>query len=79
MKTIRGKEISFKKFLAMMVERKSFKDPAESDFAKDALADKHFRDFNDWETLRFYLVFNRACPEAIEAAQNLFKKWKASQ
>lgn len=76
-KMIRGKEISFKKFLEIVVSRKTFKDPAEGDFAKDALADRNFRDFRNWESLRFYLVFNHACPEALEAAESLFRKWKA--
>lgn len=78
MRTVRGKEISFKKYLEMGRARKSFGDTPENDFAGDALRDQHFRDdFKTWDELELYLLVSKACPEALEAAQTLFKKWKA--
>lgn len=73
----RGKEISFKKYLEMGVARGTFGDTPERDFACDAMADKKFRDFTDWEYLEAYLLFNGAIPAAVAAAKKLFRQWKA--
>lgn len=79
MKRIRGKKITFRQYLAAGDKGGTFGDTPEADFASDASCDKNFRDFTGWEELRFFLVFYRATPEAIEAAQNLFKRWKADK
>lgn len=72
-----GEKISFKEYLKLGLKRGAFKDSPESDFAGDALADKKFRDFENWEQLETFLAFHSACPEAITAAKRLFRKWKA--
>lgn len=71
--------ITFKRFLKMGLDRKSFGDTPEGDFARDAAADSSFRDFDDWDSLRTFLVFHKACPEAVNAARKLFKIWKAGK
>lgn len=72
-------KISFEKFLRLGVERKTFGDTPEGDFAEDALRDPKFKEknFESWERLETYLVFYKACPEAIRAAKRLFRKWEA--
>lgn len=70
---------TFKEYISIGVSRKVWGDSPEMDFAQDSLRDKNFRDFTDWEELKDYLLFHRAIPEAIDAAQKLFKNWKASQ
>lgn len=70
---------TFKEYLSIGVDRKAFGDTPENDFAQDALRDKNFRDFTTWDELQDYILFHGACAEAVEAAQKLFKKWKATQ
>jgi hypothetical protein len=70
---------TFKEYLTIGVNRKAFRDPPEMDFARDVLRDSKFKDFREWEKLETYLIFYRACDEAIYVAKKLFKKWKASQ
>ena len=70
---------TFKEFLRAGVDRKVWKNSPEADFANDVFRDLGFKDFDEWDKLRNYLIFKRACAEAIEAAEKLFKKWKASQ
>lgn len=72
-------KISFEKFLRLGVERKTFGETPEGDFARDALRDPKFKEknFETWERLLTFLDFYRACPEAISAAKKLFRKWQA--
>lgn len=70
---------TFKEYLKLGADRKAFGDTPEMDFAQDCLRDSGFRDFTAWDELKDYLLFHGACPEAIDAAQKLFKNWKASQ
>lgn len=75
------KKITFAKYLRLGLERNSFGETPEADFAEDVARDKKFeeKNFETWERLETYLVFYRACPEAIRAAKKLFKKWQAGQ
>lgn len=71
--------ISFESFLRLGVERNTFGETPEGDFAADALRDKNFegRHFEKWEDLERFLIFHRAADEAVAAAKKLFKKWQA--
>ncbi len=77
MAVIRGRDISFKKYLEIGHGRKTFGDSPEHDFAGDALRDAGFRDFKKWQELEDYLLFNGAIPEAVDAAKVLFQRWRA--
>lgn len=75
---IRGKEIRFKTFLELGLKRGRFGGP-ENDFALDVSGDESFPDTREWRTMREYLISAGALPECIEAAEKLFKRWKAAQ
>ena len=47
----------------------------EADFAADAIRDKSFRDFKSWDELETYLIFHRACPEALVAGKKCYHAW----
>lgn len=75
------KKITFDDYLRLGLKRDTFGDTPEKDFAEDSIRDPKFKEknFETWERLETYLVFYRACPEAVRAAKKLFKKWKAAQ
>lgn len=72
-------KISFEKYLRIGLKRNSFGDTPARDFAEDAVRDPKFKEknFESWNRLETYLVFYKACPEAVKAAKKLFKTWKA--
>lgn len=80
MARIRGKKVTFKKYLEMGLKGGHFGDGPDSDFARDALRDQTMRDYEEWEieSLEAHVMINGGCPEAVEAAQKLFRKWKAA-
>lgn len=75
---IRGKEIRFKTYLELGLKRGRF-GGAENEFASDVSGDESFPDTGEWRTLREYLISVDAVPECVEAAEKLFKRWKAAQ
>jgi hypothetical protein len=71
------KGMTFLDYLQLGVDEGMWGDSPELDFAIDALADKNFRDFETWQELEAYLVFNaRACSDAVKAAKVCFKQWR---
>ena len=48
----------------------------EGDFAQDWNQDHKKPTIETWHDLELYLVLRNACPEAIEAAKSLFRKWE---
>lgn len=72
--------MTFKQYLEMGLKRNAWGETPESDFARDALRDKSLRDYEEWEedALYFHVGLNGGCPEALEAATKLFRKWKAA-
>jgi hypothetical protein len=80
MSRIRGKKVTFKQYLEMGLKKETWGDSPESDFARDALRDSTFRDYEEWEgeLLEAHIGLNGGCVEAVTAAKKLFQKWKAA-
>lgn len=74
-----AEKLGFKKYLEIGVEKGTFGDTPENDFAVDALRDKGFRDFAQWDPLRNYITLNGACVEAVAAAKAVFARWTRSE
>ena len=53
-------------------------DPLESDFINDAKSDSRFPDAKSWDELESYLHRRGACYQAVEAGEQLWKKYEAS-
>ena len=68
------KRISFKKFCHLY----PVEETPESDFCEDIRRDgkKFCLRHNDWDLVYSYLRLVHACPQAIEAAKNVFKLWE---
>lgn len=54
-------------------------DPLEFDFIIDAKSDTRFPNAKSWDALESYLYRRGACYQAIEAAEQLWKKYAGSQ
>ncbi len=80
MTRIKGKKVTFKKYLELGLAKGAFGDTPEADFARDALRDKTFRDYEEWELdeMESHVMINGGCLEAVAAAKKLFRKWKAA-
>lgn len=66
--------MNFKRFLI----NSRYGDSLEGDFVRDALRDKNFpNDFKDFDSLKRHLLCSRACPEAIECGEQVFKDYKS--
>lgn len=77
---IRGKKVTFKKYLELGLKRKVWGEGFETDFAWSAFYDDDLPDFEEWdeENLTAYLVDLEAMPETVTAAKKLFQKWRAA-
>lgn len=71
--------MSFIEFLKNGLENGEFGENPEGDFARDAVADKNFREFKKWDDLEMYITFRGACREAVRAARKCFRKWEAAR
>ncbi len=73
--------MTFKTYLKLGQVRSFFTDDSQALFATQALAEKTFRDYGEeeWGHLEKYLIKNGAETSVIDAAQKLFRNWRAGQ
>lgn len=50
-----------------------------TDFIEDATHDKKFPVLQDWDHLERYLMLRGACPEALDAALVLWRRYRAAE